>query len=438
MISGKSSSSARLSGGLSSRFEASIELAYKVKSYRFDLDKQKFRYRVEPKKDELLSSWIVRVALVHLTDPATFVNLYLPAWRNILWTRDIDIAADNTLLDALAMKSGIEHRELYNHTIRAYEGYLSETINPKTRNPFVQSLKSRGRVKLGYGIRFCPKCLQKDAEPYFRRKWRLSFSTACVTHNCFLLDRCPYCGTPVTLCRSFLGKVFPVCSRCRLDFRTANSEDVDQGSYGLEAIRRLYEILDTGMFRFVNRYAYSFLFFRVLRQFVRITKFQGYIRGLLNHEVLTESIDFTVKKRRKNIIDYIPIREQYLVFSGLMKLFENYPQNFLSFCSLNHLRFTDLCRDIALLPFWYAEVVDRLNRGGKKINIKEVRNAIAYLSKKQGWTCKEHVSKIMGVYLDYGKTKGLRELFYSGGSGRLPGQMELDTLILCPDEKVIY
>jgi hypothetical protein len=155
-----------------------LELAYKVKGYRFDLGEGKFRYRLDPREDELLSSWLIRIALCHLAEPATFVNLYLPRWRNILWARDVDVWADNDLLETLSLKSGIAYEILHKLTLKFYEGYLSETINPKTRNPFIQNLVNCCRVKIGCGLRFCPDCLRADDIPYFRKKWRLSFSTA--------------------------------------------------------------------------------------------------------------------------------------------------------------------------------------------------------------------------------------------------------------------
>ena len=42
----------------------------------------------------------------------------------------------------------------------------------------------------------CPWCLQGDAEPYFRRQWRLTFVTLCPQHRCQLLDRCAACAAP--------------------------------------------------------------------------------------------------------------------------------------------------------------------------------------------------------------------------------------------------
>lgn len=354
----------------------------------------------------------MRLALAHLADPTTFINLYLPAWKNILWTRDIDVSADDSLLSALSDKSGIEHEELFRHTLRAYEGYLAETINPNVRNPFIQSLGSRGRIKTGYGIRFCPICLREDQHPYFRRRWRLSFSTACISHKCFLIDRCPNCGSPITLYRSLWGKEFPVCMRCHLDFRAAKPESIEVASYGLEAIRMLYEILQTGIFCFGERYAYSFLFFRVLRQYIRITKFQCYTRGLLDHEVVAQRIALKAEKRRQNLIEDIPLTKQYLLFSGLMKLFESFPCRVVEFCKLHGLRRTDLTRDVRYIPFFHLEIANMFSGESHPISLEEVNSATEYVLRQRGTVCREWVAKLMGVYLGPDKAEGLFSNLY--------------------------
>lgn len=152
--------------------------AYKIRSDKCVVGRAKFPYHPAPLSDELLSSWLTRTALRHLTDPATFVNLYLPRWKNVIWTRDLDMWADRELLEALSIKSRCAYDDLYDLTLRSYEGYLAETITPKTRNPFIQNLVNCCRIKIGNGLRFCPECLRTDAIPYFRKKWRLSFTTA--------------------------------------------------------------------------------------------------------------------------------------------------------------------------------------------------------------------------------------------------------------------
>lgn len=152
--------------------------AYKIRSDKCIVGNTKFPYHPTPRDDELLSSWLTRTALRHLTDPTTFINLFLPRWKNVLWARDVDIWADRELLETISIRTGIAYESLYNLTLKSYEGYLTETITPKTRNPFIQNLVNCCRIKIGNGLRFCPECLRTDEIRYFRKKWRLSFSTA--------------------------------------------------------------------------------------------------------------------------------------------------------------------------------------------------------------------------------------------------------------------
>ena len=46
-------------------------------------------------------------------------------------------------------------------------------------------------------LQYCPRCLQEDADPYFRRRWRLAFVTICPAHRQQLLDRCAVCSAVV-------------------------------------------------------------------------------------------------------------------------------------------------------------------------------------------------------------------------------------------------
>jgi hypothetical protein len=173
----------------------------------------------------------------------------------------------------------------------------------------------------------------------------------------------------------------------------------------------LYDVLDAGVFRYGDKYTYSFLFLKVLRQFVKIVRYWGYTAEFLSHETMTESISFKYVKRKQNVIDDIPLKEQYLLFSGLMKIFEDYPDSLVSFCKLNNLRFTELSRDMDPLPFWYAEVVDGFDQSGRVVSIEEVHSAATFLKKRNGNACREHVSRIMGLCLDSRKRADIRKLF---------------------------
>uniref|UniRef100_UPI003F1FD4C3 TniQ family protein n=1 Tax=Rhizobium sp. F40D2 TaxID=3453141 RepID=UPI003F1FD4C3 len=42
-----------------------------------------------------------------------------------------------------------------------------------------------------------PECLAEDAQPYFRRQWRLSTRISCPHHRCGLRDRCSSCRSRI-------------------------------------------------------------------------------------------------------------------------------------------------------------------------------------------------------------------------------------------------
>lgn len=394
--------------------------SYKVDHVTFNFGNKAFRYQVEPQDDELLSSWLVRTAYEHLTDPATFVNLYLPEYRNNFWNRDIDVMADDEMLIALSRKSRIDRDRLYQMTLRSYEGFLAEKILTNTRNLFIQPLVSRGRVKKKAGLRYCPLCLKGDKAPFFRKKWRLSFSTACIRHECFLLDRCPQCGTPLSIYRRHEDFAMPNCYRCGFRFREAKVETIDKESYGLSAIKCLYEVLDSGIFQIDgDRYTYSFLYFGVLKQFVKITYYWGKRRGFLDHEVMNEQIEYLPGRQKQSLIESIPLKEQYLLFSGIVRLFENYPSQAIAFCRENGLRRSDLIKDIPYLPwFFYEAVVDVFDFEGYRVSLEEVANARDYLIKRDGTTCRQSVARFMGRSLDPRKIKGIRGMFLNNGKSR--------------------
>lgn len=383
------------------------------------LRNSRFLLHSSPLPDELLSSWLVRMAHEHNTDPAAFVNLYMPRWRDILWTRDADQYADRELLQTLRVKSGFSYETLFSLTLKSYESYLVEELTQKSRNFFIQPLGNHSRVKIKYGLRYCPVCLKEDNVPYFRKKWRLSFSTACLKHKCFLCDRCPKCGTSVTIQRQHHFKPFPNCRKCGFVFTKAVPEFISQFSFGLEAIRRLYEILDSGVFVFKgrngeSRYTYSFLFFNVLRQLLKIVRCKRLDKTFLDNEVLTKGIDMTDTRKGPGFLEEVPLKEQYLLFSGAMKVFEDFPDGLIPFCEANNLGKTELTRDMKYIPFWYSPIVEIFDHESRYVSIEEVKSVIDYLKRRGGNVNLAEISKVLEMCLEYRKRGDIRYLLKFG------------------------
>ncbi|MGP2657953.1 TniQ family protein [Malaciobacter sp. WC5094] len=61
---------------------------------------------LHPLEDELLSSWLVRMAHSHFMYPTTFLNLYLKDTRRNSYTRkDVDFYNNKELFDLINSKS---------------------------------------------------------------------------------------------------------------------------------------------------------------------------------------------------------------------------------------------------------------------------------------------------------------------------------------------
>lgn len=387
------------------------KLVFKVRR-RGPYTHYKFPLKLRPQEDELLSSWLIRLALRHRTMPMTFTNLYMPETRNKLWSADMDLQSDPDFLSALATKSGAPLEALQAMTLGAYEGYLFEKAFTKTGGTqFVMPLRMRGRQSTSFGLRFCPKCLREDEQPYFRRKWRLSFSTACLRHKCFLQDRCPACQVPLTIYRKPSVSDFPNCDKCGFRLKDAEVESIAKDSYGLKAIKRMYAILGHGFVMLGEVPVYSFLFFVIIHQLWKAVHFWDKTGGFLRHEVMRDRLDDLTWELKPTVLEQIRLKEQYLFFSGLMHLFEDYPHRLVDYCHRNQFGKTELAKDLRIVPYWYSKIVDRFDQTFRPLSSEEVSSALRYVTSQGMSAGRVQVVELIGRGIDFRKRKDIAKVF---------------------------
>jgi hypothetical protein len=183
--------------------------------------------KVKPQDDELLSSWLIRLAMAHGLKLQTFCHA---VWPDLpIWNRDIDKCAENGLLSDLARLTTTPQEIVRQTTLRAYEGLLYEHHNPFGTTPWIMPIGVYHRTRRCFGQQFCPKCLA--SHPFLKKQWRLAFVTLCTEHGVFLEDRCPRCGIPLHFHRSEMGdrnrppnpKHLTRCSSCHRDLARMRS-----------------------------------------------------------------------------------------------------------------------------------------------------------------------------------------------------------------------
>ena len=159
----------------------------------------------QPKQDEILSSWLVRLAFANGFPLHTFYSSLL-SYKAPIWSRDIDRHPSMELLKVLESHTHKSIIALQALTFSSYEGVLFEQLPMNGDAPWLLPAGVFHRTRLRAGMQFCPLCIQNDPVPYYRRCWRLALYPICGHHNCLMHQSCPFCHSPVIFHRHGIGR----------------------------------------------------------------------------------------------------------------------------------------------------------------------------------------------------------------------------------------
>lgn len=161
--------------------------------------------RCRPQPEELLSSWLVRLAWLNAEKLHTFRRRF---WLHpgSPWGCNIDLSLPYDALGRIARMTLAPPDSLVNQTLAQYCGKLFEVIEPQGSAHGILANRHRGRQLLGYGLQLCPDCIRSGAVAYFRRSWKISYVVVCPIHNRLLIDACPGCKQPLAYHQADLGR----------------------------------------------------------------------------------------------------------------------------------------------------------------------------------------------------------------------------------------
>lgn len=180
-----------------------------------------WRLAPAPSEDELLSSFLVRVAHAHGTGAYRFFSYHLS--KIPIWNRDIDRNVSNSTLERIALMSGLSFDHVNDMTLRSYalrpwsRQTLLENAASCAISPWINAIGIYHTTRRRFGLQYCPECLVVD--PAYKKHWRLSLVTVCPLHHCALLDACPSCNMPVVPHRNHVSHLnCHVCQRSLTKF----------------------------------------------------------------------------------------------------------------------------------------------------------------------------------------------------------------------------
>lgn len=195
--------------------------AIEIRERYGDVVRDRWPVSVSPLLDELLSSWLHRLALANGIAPRSFAGVL--GLGNGMWSPRLDLRLPRHVAGLLADQTGVPQ-----------EALGAMTMSGCALTPLLLPLRESAHRNRSTWMQYCPQCLATDDAPYFRRQWRLASRVSCFAHGCGLRDRCPACHAGVAAFDQ--GVLVPqhFCARCGFDLRDATKASVHAAARRLE------------------------------------------------------------------------------------------------------------------------------------------------------------------------------------------------------------
>ncbi len=344
---------------------------------------------LKPQEDELLSSWLVRLAHANGYKVMTMCTV-LFGYRRPIWNRDIDKLAPADVITDLAEATGTSVERVKETTLKNFECTVFKKLNISGGSRWVLPLGIFHRKRKRFGLQYCPVCLSEDNKPYFRRKWRLGFITVCTKHKILLKDRCDHCGVPVIPHRvDMISKsVFPKdldnikCFSCgKLLTDPKGLEIVDKNVVQYQ--HKWEKSIDDGWIEWAGNHSmYSFLFFDGLRSLCG-----GLIRKTERHRtsMLSNELSDVIVNKKFMELEYASVNERYVLIKVVLKLISDWPNSFIDIVNKYKLRSCILTNEQEDIPYWYQSVLRHLLNKNDAIPKNEIQSIIEYVERKHGY-----------------------------------------------------
>lgn len=357
---------------------------------------------LKPKRDELLTSWLTRLAIAHGMGFPQFCQYAFKydkfSWTDKEWERDCDRFGSDELVEFLSRKTATPVDRIRATMIGFYEGKLFEKHSDYPNLTWVTLLKVNKResdFKDTKGQQYCPKCLEEDEDPYFRREWRLAIVVFCVKHKIRLIDQCPHCQAAISYRKSIISdrvgtKSFSLiyCYNCQGDIREIKSEVHFNNTTNKEIEFQQY-LLEGLAEEWINipkiGYIYSHLYFAGLKALAGVLtygKHSSKIREAIAKKYKVDNFQIYSTPDMKKTIERLGVLERRSLLNMLRILLTDWPDEFVKFFEQQKIGRAILYRYEINIPFWYSSVVDNyLSKHRYKISKQELESAYKYRQK---------------------------------------------------------
>jgi hypothetical protein len=317
----------------------------------------------KPLPDELLSSWLVRIAQANGLKLQTFCDIVFGK-EHQLWNRDIDRSAPHWLLASLAQHTQTPMSHVEQTTLTIYRDRLYRKHHCAGQLRWILSTGIYHRKRRRCGIQFCPQCLNDDDAPYFRTRWRVAVLTFCPTHRILLHDRCPACLTPLAYHRRELGRpkvtetgLLCLCHACDFDLRQANVAPYIPYDTSIQHMLGEIAVHIAGQNTDINLGHLD-----ALHQFCKVMVSRRTSAHLAAHVAEALGILDLRITRGRQAFELRPIHERHHIIQLSAWLLADPHKRLTDAWQAKAIRCNYLTRDFKCMPPWYAALTDSFRR----------------------------------------------------------------------------
>lgn len=322
----------------------------------------------KPYPDELLSSWLARLSFNHGLRANSFHKLsLLKKTENI---SDVDRYITNEEIDRLARQTNCGFDEVKNTTLLYYANRLHAPITSATPEKWLlarQRLSKKSpKVLYKSGLLYCPCCFSRtDAEPYYKREWRLAISFVCPDCGCYLIEKCPHCDWGVSYIKhpfaysgKDIGNPMVTCEYCLNNM--ANCEIEKAPEYLIRMQNELNTLLADGL-NDKGQCSESYLkaLYHIANLILKGGK-KGYSRGKMRSVIKNVyniyGIFINTIKQTRTFRD-IPLKKRADIITAAHSLLDAWPVTFLDICKEHQLNSQDILVGFHDAPDWFREPI---------------------------------------------------------------------------------
>ncbi|EHZ2908336.1 TniQ family protein [Vibrio parahaemolyticus] len=361
----------------------------------------------QPQKNEILSSWITRLAVENGYYSHAFFKKLLE-FDEVIFCRDVDRLDSPRLIKILAKATGKIYDEIDDLKISTFQGEVFEKLNLSGNTRWILPLGIYHRTKRRNGMVYCPLCLREDKIRYFRKSWRLAFITLCHKHQCILWDHCHHCKATVDYQRLGIGsrkyelpvKDLGLCYNCHKPLWNAP----------VQYLTLKLDLLSTPYRKFLVAFNDNKPITSQLSQPLNLQVFNGLwvLVGRIMSRRATEvrarifketGIDLLLSSHRVSF-EYLPIEQRRNILITILYYMEDWPIRFIDLVRETKFTLSTFTDNTDKLPFWLSSVIhQKMNLSPYVITDEEIISAINHLKTRQTKLTKRKLANLLGIHV---------------------------------------